>query len=83
MAAGFQGLRGCEADPALPHPPCTESRIQLLVMAVQPSVGPGQVAPADPALTSWADDVDAPIRLGRFPCCGRYVCRCDEEDEEA
>ena len=33
--------------------------------------------------TAWARDVDAPIALARFPCCGRYVCRCGEDDEEA
>jgi hypothetical protein len=33
--------------------------------------------------TAWAEDVDAPIRLARFPCCGRYVCRCGEDEEEA
>jgi hypothetical protein len=47
-------------------------------MAVQPSVDRGSMAPS-----YWADDVDAPIRLARFPCCGRYVCRCGEDDEEA
>jgi hypothetical protein len=31
--------------------------------------------------TSWARDVDAPIALARFPCCGRYVCRCGDEEE--
>ena len=51
-------------------------------MAVQQPVERGPAAPADPALASWADDVDEPIRLARFPCCGRYVCRCGEDDEE-
>ena len=51
-------------------------------MAVEPSLERGPVAPADPAPSYWADDVDAPIRLARFPCCGRYVCRCGEDDEE-
>ena len=51
-------------------------------MAVQQPVGRGPVAPADPAPSYWADDVDEPIRLARFPCCGRYVCRCREDDEE-
>ena len=47
-------------------------------MAVQQPVSPiGDTAP-----TSWADDVDDPIRLARFPCCGRYGCRCGEEDGE-
>jgi hypothetical protein len=36
----------------------------------------------DTPATAWADDVDAPIALARFPCCGRYVCRCSEDDEE-
>ncbi len=36
-----------------------------------------------PPVTYWADDGDEPIRLARFPCCGRYVCRCDEDGEEA
>jgi hypothetical protein len=27
----------------------------------------------DPTSLYWADDVDAPVRLARFPCCGRYV----------
>ena len=51
-------------------------------MAVQPSVGRGPVAPADPAPSYWAGDVDDPIRRARFPCCGRYVCRCGGDDEE-
>jgi hypothetical protein len=51
-------------------------------MAVQPSVERGPSAPADPATAYWAETVDEPIRLARFACCGRYVCRCDEDDEE-
>ncbi len=51
-------------------------------MAVQQTSGRSTSAPADPHFTYWADGVDAPIRLARFPCCGRYVCRCDEDDEE-
>jgi len=52
-------------------------------MAVQQPAEWGPLAPADPAPSYWAEDVDAPIRLARFPCCGRYVCRCGEDDEEA
>jgi hypothetical protein len=37
----------------------------------------------DAPISYWADDLDAPLRLARFPCCGRYVCRCGEDDEEA
>ena len=49
-------------------------------MAVQQPVSPiGDTG----APSYWADDLDAPIRLARFPCCGRYVCRCGEDDEEA
>ena len=51
-------------------------------MAVQQPVERGPVAPADPDLGYWSDDVDEPIRLARFECCGRYVCRCGEDDEE-
>ena len=47
------------------------------------SEAPKLIGRPDPTLTSWADDVDEPIRLARFPCCGCYVCRCDEDDEEA
>ena len=47
-------------------------------MAVQQPASKIFDAPA----SYWADDVDAPIRLACFPCCGRYVCRCDDDDEE-
>ena len=40
------------------------------------------VSPMGDTGASWADDIDAPIRLARFPCCGRYVCRCGEDDDE-
>jgi hypothetical protein len=53
-------------------------------MAVQQPVEPGAgVVEFATPVAYWADDVDEPIRLARFPCCGRYVCRCDEDDEEA
>jgi hypothetical protein len=48
-------------------------------MAVQQPVSPI----GDTGATYWADDLDEPIRLARFPCCGRYVCRCGDQDEEA
>jgi hypothetical protein len=52
-------------------------------MAMQPSVERGLLSPlGETARTSWADDVDEPIRLARFPCCGRYVCRCGGDEEE-
>jgi hypothetical protein len=51
-------------------------------MAVQPSVDRVFPPLGETALAYWADDVDEPIRLERFPCCGRYVCRCDGDDEE-
>jgi hypothetical protein len=52
-------------------------------MAVQPSLERGPLSPiGETAPTSWAEDVDAPIRLAPFDCCGRYVCRCGEDDEE-
>jgi len=52
-------------------------------MAVQQPVSKIFDTSADPAPSYWADDVDEPIRLARFPCCGRYVCRCGEDEEEA
>ena len=33
-------------------------------------------------VSSWAETVDAPIRLARFDCCGQYVCRCQRREEE-
>ena len=32
-------------------------------------------------VTAWAEDLDEPIQLARFDCCGRYVCRCRQEEE--
>ena len=49
----------------------------------QPGTAPMGAVPLPPPGVYWADDLDAPIRLARFPCCGRYVCRCDEDEEEA
>ena len=52
-------------------------------MAVQQPVNRGtRVADSATLVAYWAADVDAPIRLARFDCCGRYVCRCGEDDEE-
>ena len=48
-------------------------------MAVQQPVS--TTVAASPAY--WADDVDEPIRLACFPCCGRYVRRCREDDVPA
>ena len=33
-------------------------------------------------VSPWAETVDAPIRLARFDCCDRYVCRCQRREEE-
>ena len=52
-------------------------------MAVQqPATGLHAATPSDPAPAYWADDVTPPIALARFECCGRYVCRCGEDEGE-
>ena len=33
-------------------------------------------------VSSWAETVDAPIRLARFDCCDRFVCRCWQGEED-
>jgi hypothetical protein len=33
-------------------------------------------------VSAWAEALDAPIQLGRFPCCDRYVCRCRQGEED-
>jgi len=33
-------------------------------------------------VSPWAETVDAPIRLARFDCCDRYVCWCQQREED-